>query len=369
VHPDYTGVNIKADVRSPAFKITKVYFKVGNVFVRDSAGASGDDANFSFTPGYQTVSVDSDWDTTQAGVSDGVRTVVIYAEDDQGNWNTEQRDFIVDNEVPGVPGVPTGTGLTSTQARLDFGAAPDPVPSGGAPAEYYASRYMYNLFREPSTVVAGTGSWTLETSGTVNAGATPIAAIRNAGPLAATVPTTPFSRYWATVRAGSPRDFNWAQQASTAAPFVSRPEIHSNASQKSQCITNYSKVGSNRYTDYTVTLYVTKPTFPVNLASTTYEFQAKQATGGSTWFTFVPQSGWTATVVGNYIKLDFVYRDYTTAKALWFKAGVNVTPSTLGTGPTGLLYTNAAGTSPIDSDQKTNTSVTGQLIPDGTWSE
>lgn len=367
VHPSYTSLRIAAQVHSPQDKIVEVQYKVGTVLVRDNAGSAGRDAWFTFSPGDANVSTVSEWDTTQDGVIDGFQKVVIIAKDDQGRVATEERRFIVDNVVPGVPGAPVGSTVTATQGKLDFTAAPDPVPPSGVQASTFATRYMYSLLKEP----IGGGDWSTVASGTVNAGTTYAQATSNGGTITAPLATLPFSRYWATVRAGSPRDFNWTQQSEMATPFVTRPETHSDPAQQSTCLTSYTKAGANRTTDYKAIVYVSKAQFPVSSAGVTYVYQYRDAATAGAWTTFTPRGGNTAVETGDYVKLDFTFRDYTESKNLYFRIGMSCVPSGWRGGTaTPVLYTNAIGITPKDLDQGSTTNSGVQpLTPDSTWAE
>jgi len=119
-----------------------------------------------------------------------------------------------------------------------------------------------------------------------------------------------------------------------------------------------------------VTVYISKPTFPTSSSSgaTTYAYYTKQP--GGTWATVIPSTA-TQTVVGNYIRVNFTYRDTgASAKSLWFKVGVRVTPTGWGGGSlSNPVYCNAVGTSPIDTDKSVSAKVTGTLYPDATWTE
>lgn len=368
VHPSYTTLRIAADVTSPSDKIVDVQYKVGAVLLRDNAGSAGDDAWFTFSPGVTAASTVSEWDTTQEGVADGFQKVVVVAKDDQGRVATEERRFIVDNQVPGVPGAPVGTTVTGYQGKLDFSAAPDPVPPTGGTASTFATRYQYTLSKEPQYG----GTWIEVANGTISAGASTVEAMMNDGPISATIATQPFNRYWAVVRAGSPRDFNLAESASMVTPFVTRPEtISDDASKKSTCLTSYTKAGANRTTDYKVTMFVSRPMFPISSAGVTYTYQYKEAVVGAAWKNFTPQSGNTAGLQSDCIRLDFTFRDYVDSKNLWFRIGMQVTPSGWNGGTaTPVMWTNAIGITPKDLDGKSSTnSGTQKLNPDTTWAE
>lgn len=367
VHPSYSSLRIAAQIRSPQDKIVDVEYKVGTVRVRDNAGSAGSDAWFQFSPGETNVSTISQWDTTQDGVIDGFQKVVVIAKDSQGRVATADRRFIVDNVVPGIPGSPIGTTITGTQGKLQFTAAPDPVPPTGVQPSTFATRYMYSLLKEP----IGGGTWSTVSSGTVNAGTTYAQATSNGGTISASIATAPFSRYWATIRAGSPRDFNWDQQSEMAAPFVTRPETHSDPLQQSTCRTNYTKAGPKRETDYAATVFVSKPSFPVSSAGITYVYQYKGTVAGSSWATFTPRPGNTAVEAGDYMKLDFTYREYGESRNLYFRVGMAVTPSGWRGGTaTPVLFTNAVGITPLDPDSS-NAVNSGlkPLTPDSTWVE
>lgn len=371
VFPSGHTVRIGTDVRSPNDLIERVEYRVDSVLVQDGAAGSAEIAVFTFTPALKNVSPESEWDTQQEGVGEGLRTVTVVAYDDKGRWSTRDRIFIVDNELPGVPGPITGTTSTGYRGLLQFQAAQDPVVAEGEDPQTFATRYGYRLHREPSGYALGPEYWLLADEGTVDAGHDVISATKNQGPIRIAVPTEPLSRYRASVWAGSPREFNWDAPSEMGYAFVSRPEVLPTATKESVCTTDYRKITGKIYTDYNVVLYVTKPTFPVNAAETRYEIQAKRPTDGSAWYPVTPLTGWSVDdAEGEYLKVSFTYRDEAnTAQALSFRVGVNVTPiGWAGGTPTGLLYTNAAGAAPIDLDDSTAT-LTGPLVPDSTWSQ
>jgi hypothetical protein len=376
MHPSGSSIRIEVDVRSPEDQIEKLEYYVGGVLLRDNQNAQ-----WVFSPPLATVSKSSGWDTMQEGVKDGLQKVSVYAWDTEGRRKIESRSFIVDNVVPGVPGPPehedfsADTTLygpdrhpsaTATQNKLPFAAAPDPVPESG-PALTFATRYNYSLHQEPSSLVSSTSSWPVISTGTIQAGPSTIAATLNKGPITAVVPTQPFSRYWMTVKAGSPRDYSTSMAVMPKA-FVSRPAVRSSGTEISECTTNYIKGGSSQTTEYSVVLYVTKPTFPVS--SSSYEYYVKQAVEGARWQKFIPLNGNKVTEVGDYLKFEYTFRQAGSSRNLWFSVGVNSTPSGwAGGSETGFLASNAAGVSAIDNDSKNSAMVTASLYPDQTWGE
>ncbi len=118
-----------------------------------------------------------------------------------------------------------------------------------------------------------------------------------------------------------------------------------------------------------MTIYITKPTFVINDAATTYKFMVKNAATGG-WAEFTPFAGPTVTTDGDHWKVVVTYKDLAAAKSLWFKVGANVTPLGSGGGvPAGVVYSNAVGTSPLDTNRNAGTGVTATMNPDTTWQQ
>jgi Tfp pilus assembly protein PilV len=299
-------------------------------------------------------SLASGWDTS--AVADGLEKVVIQATDSQGRIGMAQRQFIVDNVAPAAPGVPEITTQTSTRTGIRFDAAPDPAPEEGQQPVTFAAAYWNSLRKSPSTGGADPWYWEWLYGVADPAGPSLIDSIFTAGPINKTIDTDSYSRYYLRLRGVSPRGLR-----STVVPFffVSPLETHSVSPYLSTCTTEYvSKVG----TTYVVTVYLSKPTFPVS--SVTYTYHAKP-TGGS-WSTFTPTGTPVITDVGSFTKIDFTYTKSIASESLWFKIGANVTPSD-GLGAA-YVVSNAIGRAPLDPDKKADTAVTGALS-EASWTE
>jgi hypothetical protein len=360
-HPSGGAISLGADASSAGDKITEMKFLVGSTIVRDDAGTLGDDAVFTFLPGLADASAETGWDTTQDGVPDGLQKVIVQATDSMGRSTSIERQFIVDNEAPGTPGTPTLRNQKSTLTRYQFAASPDPVPAEGQQATTYAPNYWVRIRKSPAWQETLYG-WPITYDETISSGANVLDSMFNPGPVRSEFSTDPFSRYWVRIRGVSPRGLVSADRS--GAYFVSPPEVHSSDAQVSQCVTEYVKSGSTSKTTYTVSVYLTKPTFPVNFSATTFNFYAKEDTTGS-WMPFTVVGTPTLTAVGDFWRVTYTIQDLAAAKALWFKVAVNVTPS--GETAAGFVTSNAFGAAAIDSNAKDGTAVTTALVPDTTW--
>ncbi len=357
---------IGVEVRSPNDAIQEVQFKVGNVLVRDDQSDSGHDAIWTFTPPRTgAFVVTSVWDTEQDGVSDGFQTLRAIAKDDKGLVSSVDRRFIVDNEVPGVPTDLAANATTSRAAAVAFNAAPDPVPPSGGIASTFATRYEYTLRKEPLGYSSSVDSWSVVGVPVIIRNATSdVAAMQKGGRLSIPLVVEPFSRYSISLKAGSPRDFN-ATPGVLSVPLVSRAEAVS-----ATCTTNYVKTGNSKYTDYTLQILVTRPSFPVS--SVTYVFEYKDPATGE-WLPFEFAEGWTATTgsTSPYVSIAGTFTDTQASRQLWLRVGMTVTPSGPGGGtPLPVNYTNAFGRTPLDSDSKSGVKAGPlPLSPDPTWAE
>lgn len=348
IHPSGLTAAIGALVSSPADRIVSLKFMVGSTLVRSSAGASGQDATWSFAPGESSVSEVSDWDTTQSGVQDGIQRVTIVATDDQGRTATADRDFVVDNSVPGAPGIPQASSVTSATTVLLF----DPAVDGPG---YFASRYTWELYREVSGSVSPPGStgWVGAGYGTSDApGATIAARISNNSRISLNAGTpVSFGRYWARIKGGSPRDWG-TEYGSMAAPFISRPDIVSSGSNLSTTKTTIKSTGNPKNVTYDTVLWVSKPSFPYDEASLAYTYWYKDSsTAGAQWTQLTIGGGNSAIVdnTGALTKITLKQVDSgTTARKYWYRVGVSVKPTGYAAGTIqGPFYTNAIGTTGI----------------------
>lgn len=239
----------------------------------------------SWNPSAQTFSTSTFvWDTQQTEeviqddgsylpveiVADGMRTVSVYALDDQNVSVYSVRHFLVDNHEPGMPGRPVGVASSATAANVTWGEASD----GTSPADHYQIR----MFKQPIndsgpmnpfehwpevTIGAPTGASLSFTEGTA------------------------FSRYYPAVRALSPRNLPSAYtlDASTSAvPFVTQPRISGTVVATLQPTTGHGKNEVTGYWKLVSTLSCTPQTFATSSASV------------YTWYRVLP--GGSPTVVG-----------------------------------------------------------------------
>lgn len=367
--PVYNTARIAVRADSPQDLITEVRYNVAGVMVRNDK-ANGMDALFPFTPGEQSVTIPPfTWDTEQPGVGDGFRYVEAIAKDNEGREGRAQRRFIIDNLPPGPPGAPIGTAQTSSTGKIQFTAAADPVPAAGAPPQSYASRYSYNLYREPGTVGAY-ADWPKVGDGMVYTAPTYAAAISVGGTITANVALSPFSRYRADVIAGSPVEFNTTDVRHTGTPWISPPEITSSEVTKTTCVTNYIVNGSEKYTKYQVVAYMSKPTFPCYPATgSSYELLYR-VDGTTIWNRAATlPTDWLVTNVGDFLKVTYTFYDPAASKALHFKIGIGVTPLGAGGGTVSpLVYTDGFGKTALDGSRYDFiASPVTQLVGDRTW--
>ncbi|HSK46992.1 MAG TPA: hypothetical protein VLA05_03190 [Coriobacteriia bacterium] len=364
VHPSGSSIELAVKATSENDAITNVKYRIGTMeTLRDGAGMLGDEADFPFSPGVAIANTDTYWDTRQSGVSDGLEKVSVQATDSMMRTATIDRQFVVDNVAPAPPGAISLQPINSSQSKLTFAAAADPpVASGQTPFTYAVS---YPMTVRCSTTSGGARwMWPAISTDPVPAGTTYLDAMFNAGPFSTTVATSPFSRYYVRLVAQSPRGLT---STPSRLVFVSPPETHSSATRASTCSTEYVKSGSSNVTTYDVSVWITKPTFPVTSSATTYKFYTKPDVATAGWNEFVPTVGPVMTEVGDYWKLTFTCRRTLAAENLWFKVAANVTPS--GETAAGFTVTNAIGVSAKDPNNKANTPVVATIYPDTTWAK
>lgn len=166
------------------------------------------------------------WDTTfqESGTQwfpDGLRTVVVYVRDNTGIEVYKSRQLLVDNYPPANPTAPTHAGAGSMGGTLSWPTVYDGTT--------LAPQYQIEMRVQGSTSTTGdpfeTGSAWSPAQGYRGAEASWI------------VQAQPFNRYYARVRALSPRSVialnadptveppNTSAWVKMAAPFVSRPRL------------------------------------------------------------------------------------------------------------------------------------------------
>jgi|GEM_PF-5285389 len=351
-------IRIRTRAESPVGTVTQVRYEVAGRLLRDQLGGGGNDALFEPNPPVATVANESYWDTRQDGVLDGLQTIVATVEDDQGRAGNVRRQYIIDNFSPLTPGTPT---LAPTGSRTLGAQWPAARDGGTDAAPFFASQYQWELSKDSTVGITPLGSWPRVASSIVPAGATYLEAVQAGGSFAANVSApatvTPFGRYWLRVTSGSPRGIGTAY--SDSAVVVTRPEIYCLNTPapfnfvSSVATTTIKSTGNPKYCDYTVTLFISKPSFPTSALSVA---NIQYSTDNVTWVNVVP-GGRTSisapvTTDARFLQQSFVYSESgSTARQLYFRALVNVTP-TGGTAVT--LPTNSVGRTATTTGTKVN---------------
>lgn len=366
-YEEQAPARIKTITTSPNDKVIKVQYRVGDQYLRDAPGTVGNEANFEIAPPAQNVTVSNFiWDSRQEGITDGFQTIIAIAEDDQQRTSSIERRFIIDNIAPGAPGVPVGSASTSRRGQMSWGAALDPptVPSGAL--NTYGYIYLYQLYAERAGAGTPPTGWALESTSTVVAGNTAAQAITNPGPIAPpSIALEPFSRYWARVFAGGPRQV-FGPPTGANSVFISKPEIRTTSPYQSTCLTTLKSTGSasTLFNKYALNLYISKPTFPYDPASLTYQYQYKLNSAGSTWSTFTPTGVTNVDQTGPNTRITTAlqFNGDGTARAYWFRVAAFVRPTGYQGGTlVGPLYSTPVGVS------ATTNNATVNLLPD--WSQ
>ena len=172
-------------------------------------------------------------------IPDGMRTLSVYALDSAGVSVFAIRHLLVDNYAPSNPGAPLAAVRSASLTDLSWPEAMD----GTTPADHYRlAPYRLRAATDPVSPAWTPVSMTDPTS---------------VGPAAA-FSTAPFSRYWVSVRAESPR--NLASPYAGPVIFSSRPLVTGtySVSQRVSGTTSYYKT--------TLDLAVTPPTFATHAA-------------------------------------------------------------------------------------------------------
>lgn len=260
------SINLTTKSSSPSRNLDEVKYVDGNgtplIMSNGSQGLFTANAN----PYYVTTMI---WNTNSSGIADGLHTVSVSVTDDQDGGDSETRKYVIDNHPALEPGIPSGTGIDASRLRLAWGAARDGGEGTNPVAWYWASQYEYTVHREPTSAGGAPTTWPVVRNEIVHAGASPVEAIKNDGPIAwdAVVAnpgpaldraTRPFSRFFIRVKSGRPRGIGTAYADSTVLA-VTRPELICDSSAQSSVAIG-SKSGSTY--PYNVTLKVTKPNFP-----------------------------------------------------------------------------------------------------------
>ncbi|HZL05106.1 MAG TPA: hypothetical protein VFE45_06770, partial [Coriobacteriia bacterium] len=185
------------------------------------------------------------WDTRQTElvegvetevIADGMRTISLYAQDSAGVNVFSVRHLLVDNHEPADPGVPVPDVKTATATDLTWDVAMD----GTTPADHYGL-WISRVKTSAEYAADGTETLVEESSSEVTE---PSYALT----------TTPFTRYWAGIRAFSPRNL-LSGLVAVAENFTSRPLLGG----------TYAVTESGDKYTTTVNLAVTPPNFAVHV--------------------------------------------------------------------------------------------------------
>ncbi len=260
-------------------------------------------------------------------IADGTRTVSLYAVDNTGATSRVIRHFLVDNDPPGNPGTPVPTARTNAITDLAWTAASD----GTLPADHYQIR-IWKQASDQELTDNPTAYW-FEVAGGTSTGASFEAQ------------TQTFGRYWAVVRAQSPRGLS-SSYVNVGLPWISRPLLTGSYSVESR------STGNPKYWRVTSTLSASPPAFPVS-GTTTFNFY--RVDGGQS--TLV-QSGDSPTCE-HVVQVDAKpsSANYPTVQ---YRVEVLVTPAGYGGGTQTTVYSNTVATT-YRGDSGTFT------FTEGTW--
>lgn len=299
--------------------------------------------------------------TVSAGLDDGFQTVSVTAIDDHERVGTQKRRFIVDNLAPQSPGSSTITSLTATDLEIAWPAARD---GGTYDAPNYASHYECEVSVEPSQTQPSTAvNRVILNEGPLLAGSNVVRAVSNAGPIvyeaavaSATAPVWeravgPFSRFWARVRAYSPRGLTNGQWVQCSVPGYTRPELFCESAPSpyhSSCTVRTWGSGADKGTEYELDLFVSRAGFKRASDSPQWriEYQSALTTPTPTGWQELPvvpsASVYDSWAMRLYAKYKFT--GFTDGRPMYFRVRVSGyvalrNPS----GPVPTMWTNAAG--------------------------
>ena len=225
-------VEARAEAQGAGDVITDLRYYCAGELLRDGNTVFADVAEWQ--PGVSPASERFRWDTRQVNdagdsiVQDGWRVVYIIAVDSTGAEGRTERRFYVDNHAPGTPGAVEALVQDDTETRVSWGIAQD----GTDPA------VKYEIALAQVNLAGGTGSagtFITETPAHIHLGSS-------------------FSRYTATVRAGSPRNL-WGAPVSIASPYTTRPKAGGSSS------TRYAGKNNSREAWSTVDIFCSEPSF------------------------------------------------------------------------------------------------------------
>ena len=205
------------------------------------------------------------WDTRQTElveeveteiIPDGMRTISLYSQDSSGVNVYSVRHLLVDNHEPADPGPPVPTVKTATATDLAWDIAMD----GTTPADHYGV-WIWRLKTAAEYAADSSFRWLYVSNPEMSV---PSYALT----------TTPFTRYWAGIRAFSPRDLQ--SGLVVAENFTSRPLLGG-----TYAVTERKDKGS-KYYKTTLDLSVTPPNFATHEnPSYTWSWRYSDGTPGS----------------------------------------------------------------------------------------
>jgi Tfp pilus assembly protein PilV len=225
-------VEVDAESVNDGGVITDLRYYCAGELLRDGNTIYADVAEWQ--PGVSPASERFRWDTRQvnddgeAVVEDGWRVVYVIAVDSTGAEGRAERRFYVDNHAPGAPGAVSALVQNSSETRVSWGIAQDGTDA--------AVKYEIALKQvDYDGSLLGAGSFITVDPAYIHLG-------------------SPFSRYTATVRAGSPRNL-WGPSVSIASPYTTRPDAEGYSS------TRYSGKNNKRQAWTDVVIHCSPPTF------------------------------------------------------------------------------------------------------------
>lgn len=389
--PSGSAINLATISTSPKDQIDSVKYYVNGSLLQQVSG-SGEAIFNALPPQTPFLAQPTTWYTPQ--VPDGLWQVTAIANDTAGRSTSISRPFIVDNDRPGAPGVPSCTPINASDVAFTWTPAQD---GGQGIVKFFASSYHWVLTREPTSGGSSDPtSWTQVSQGDAAPNGADLAAmIQNANSLAATsAPSSsgapfysrtvpPFSRMCVRVYSGSarfsaiPGGGNNPNYADSTPLAVTRPELLCETGHSS-CSTSTITYNKNKspLEDYLVTLWVSKPQFPSNISSAVYSVEYRDTTNAGAWTqlstspTLVSGTWNVATSDPNAIQIKFKQefnngaKNAGTGRALMYRVTVSGVSATGYGGPVTVpaLVTNSAGSTAVGPSPNTATTVTTALF-------
>jgi len=316
-------IQIYADAPWTDGRITSVKIYCDGVFleaVDDSTTAEWYPATQEFATTFNWYTLQHDEDGTTQTFQDGLHTIRVAVQDEHSNSRIITRQFVIDNEKPPAPGVPTVLSATPSTADIQWAKSYD-----GITASY---QYVFESYQ--NTKSTGTTDWTYWTAGP---GTTFVSSSPTEYEHFVMTGLPPFSRWWARVKAGSPTPL-WSDWANIAQPFVTPPSVSG---------TWVVTEPVNKTFLTTVNLSVSAPTFPVSgvtyyferLDSNRVPFSSAVVSGPQTSSTWVDKPS-TTSQTGKTGAAQYYYRYRVTYTATGWSGGA---------GDTGWIVIGPTGTS------------------------